>query len=172
MLRIIRCIVLLLFGFVAAGCTQTDTSKHEKTGSGGTAGAVKDAPRTDQEAIQGTWVVASAEENGVPIVGAKGGKHIFSSEEMTIFSTKGEQMAKATYKLDPAKSPKEILMCVKVETNAFGTVNTYAKGIYQLDGDALKICWKGGGAEGPAPKEFTTEVGSGRKLTVYNRVKP
>ena len=176
MLQFARSFVLVLSGLAAAGCTtgaqptakQTNSSNDEKaTGSGGP-GAVKDAPRTDQEAIQGTWEIVSSEENGVPVAGAKGGRRTFDAEEITFV----EQGPKATYKLDPAKNPKEILMCIKVKVTDFGTVDTFAKGIYQLDGDALKICWGGGGAEGPAPKDFTTEIGSGRRLTVYRRAKP
>jgi uncharacterized protein (TIGR03067 family) len=156
---------------MAAGCTtgaqpsanQTNSSNDENaTGSGGP-GAVKDASRTDQEAIQGTWGIVSSEENGVPVAGAKGARHTFSAEEITFV----EQGPKATYKLDLTKSPKEILICINV-----GTTDTFARGIYELDGDALKICWDQRSAEGPAPKDFTAELGSGRRLTVYRRAKP
>jgi uncharacterized protein (TIGR03067 family) len=126
--------------------------------------------RTDKQAIQGTWKTVSSEMNGVPIVGAKGWQ-TFSAEEVTFVCANGEQgVGKATYKLDPAKNPKEIVMCLTVKLKDFAPVDTFSKGIYQLDGDALKICWSVGGAE--APKDFTTEIGSGRILTVYRRVKP
>jgi uncharacterized protein (TIGR03067 family) len=169
MLQFVRCFVLVLSGLVAAGCTtgaqpsakQADTSHDEKAARG--TGAVNEAHLTDQEAIQGTWVVVSNDENGVPVVGIKGARHTFTAEEITM----AEEGPKATYKLDPAKNPKEILICIKV-----GAIDTFAKGIYQLDGDNLKICWSGRSAEEPAPKDFTSEVGSRRRLTVYNRLKP
>jgi len=127
----------------------------------------EEAPKEDPEAIQGTWVVVSAEENGVPVSGAKGERHTFTAEGLTCVSEKGEEMTKATYKLDPAKSPKEITMCIRV-----GPLDTFARGIYQLDKDALKICWGTVSAEGPVPKEFKTAVGSKSKLVVYKREKP
>ena len=179
MFRFASCFLLMLLGLLAAGCntggqppsSEKDASKDGKPTTGGDSSEKKDAPKSDQEAIQGAWIVISAEENGLPIKG-KGDRQSFSAEEMTIGSENKNDNVKATYKLDPAKSPKEILIRITVESKEFGKVDTFAKGIYQLDNDELKICWGSQGAEGPIPKEFKTEFGSKHKLFVFKREKP
>jgi uncharacterized protein (TIGR03067 family) len=138
----------------------------------GAAGPTGDAPKKDPEAILGTWVCVSGEENGVAGKGSKGTRVTFTAEEMIFATEKKEVTARATYKADPDKSPKQITICVKVEIKGAGTIDTFARGIYQLDKDELKICWGTQGAEGPPPKEFKTDVGSNAKLMTYKRDKP
>jgi uncharacterized protein (TIGR03067 family) len=43
------------------------------------------------------------------------------------------------------------------------------KGIYELEGDTLKLCTRDPGQD--RPKEFTAKEGSGNTLTVYKRKK-
>jgi uncharacterized protein (TIGR03067 family) len=141
--------------------------------SGVTAPA-EDAPKKDQDAILGTWVCLSGEENGVALKGSKGTRVTFTAEEMTYANEKKELTATATYKLDPGKSPKQITICVKVQIQVAGTletVDTFVRGIYQLDKDELKVCWGPLTAEGPLPKEFKTDIGSNSRLMIYKRDK-
>jgi len=138
----------------------------------GSAIPADDVPKKDQETILGTWVCISGEENGVAIKGSKGTRVTFTDEEMIFASEKKEVITRATYKVDPAKSPKQITMCIKVEIKDIGTIDTFARGIYQLDKDELKICWSKQGAEVPPPKEFKTDIGSKTQLMIYKRDKP
>jgi hypothetical protein len=91
MFRFATCFLLVLLGLLAAGCntggqppsSEKDASKDGKPTTGGDSSEKKDAPKSDQEAIQGAWIVISAEENGLPIEG-KAERYFFSAEEMTI----------------------------------------------------------------------------------------
>jgi uncharacterized protein (TIGR03067 family) len=61
---------------------------------------------------------------------------------------------KKTFDLTPSDGPKE---------------GTTLKGIYQLKGDELKMCFQPEGKD--RPKDFTTEKGSGNVLLILKRVK-
>jgi uncharacterized protein (TIGR03067 family) len=66
-----------------------------------------------------------------------------------------------TYRLDPSKQPKEITSVADGKTMA---------GIYQLDGDNLKICFAWFGEA--RPRDFVTKAGSRTRLAIYRREKP
>ena len=51
----------------------------------------------------------------------------------------------------------------------FYAVGTKVAGIYELDGDTLKVCYAHGKKE--RPKEFKTAPGSGLALVIYKRIK-
>src|SRR5262245_59127791 len=100
-------------------------------------------PVGDQEKIQGTWALVSGERYGKPLPEevVKHVKLIFSGNKLT--TKTGDRLAEGTFKLDPSKKPKEIDLDVE------GNVG---KGIYQLDGDTLKLVH---GEVGDArPREF------------------
>jgi uncharacterized protein (TIGR03067 family) len=136
----------------------------------GPATSAEDAPKKDQKSIRGAWVCVSSEENGVAIKGAKESRLTFTDEEMIYTSKDKKVKIKATYKVNPAKNPKQITVCVKVKQDG-RTVNTYTKGIYRLEKDELMIHWGAHGAQGPLPKGFETDVGSNTKLMIYKRDK-
>ncbi|HSU57087.1 MAG TPA: hypothetical protein VLT36_23805 [Candidatus Dormibacteraeota bacterium] len=46
----------------------------------------------------------------------------------------------------------------------------YLLGIYEFEGDTFKSCFADAGSE--RPKEFKSEAGDERTLTVWRRVKP
>ena len=114
----------------------------------------------DREKIQGTWALVSGERNGKPLPdeAIKHVKLIFSGDKLT--TKNKERKTEAGFKLDPNKEPKEI--DVDMEGNV-------GKGIYQFDGDTLKIAH---GEVGDArPKEFP-KAGSGLTVLVLKREKP
>src|SRR5208337_335755 len=86
----------------------------------------KETPK-DEEKILGTWAVVSYEEGGqkAPEERIKEAKVIFAIDgKMTV--KQGEREQEFTYKLDPAKKPKEFS-----GTNDKGLT---VLGIYKLDG--------------------------------------
>src|SRR5262249_1976365 len=117
-------------------------------------------PMADQQKIQGTWALVSGERNGKPLPD-EGIQHIqliFTGEKLT--TKNRNRQTEATFKLDPNQAPKVI--DVDMEGNV-------GKGIYQLDGDSLKIAH---GEVGDArPKEFP-KAGSGLTVLVLRREKP
>lgn len=114
----------------------------------------------DQQAIQGTWVVESAERNGKPETDIKGEKLIFMKDGKAVMTTKGKE-EKATYKIDPSKKPKTIEFTPEREEKP-------ALGIYELTGDSLKVCVMRPGGE--RPTDFSSKA-PGRVLIVLKRQK-
>jgi len=117
-------------------------------------------PMGDQEKIQGTWALVSGERSGKPLPdeAVTHVKLVFSGTKLT--TKNKDRRTEATFKLDPKKEPKEI--DVEMEGNV-------GKGIYQLDGDALKIVHAEVGDA--RPKEFP-KAGSGLTVLVLKREQP
>jgi len=111
----------------------------------------------DQEKIQGTWALVSGERNSKPLPDQviQHVKLIFAGDRLT--TQHKDRKTEATFKLDPNKTPKEIDLVMD------GHVG---KGIYQLDGDSLKMVH---GEVGDArPKDFP-KAGSGLTVLVLKR---
>ncbi len=101
----------------------------------GSAGA-KDDAKGDHETIPGTWQVVSAEDSGTKAPGeaVKNIKWVITKD--TITYKFGDKTTKLSYKLDATKKPKWIDLTEGDKTTL---------GIYELDGDKLKICFPEGG---------------------------
>jgi RNA polymerase sigma-70 factor (ECF subfamily) len=126
------------------------------------AAAVKEEAPKDEEKIVGTWAYVSVEIGGQKVSEeVNEAKMIFAAQGKFTATVKGKRIA-GTYKLDPAKKPKEI-----TTTNDEGKTHN---GIYKLDGDALTICMhEDNGAE--RPTEFATKEGAKVILVVLKREK-
>jgi uncharacterized protein (TIGR03067 family) len=131
-------------------------------------GAAKDAAVAKElQAFKGTWRLSYKEEDGKK----------FSQEEIkdVIMTNDGSGMvsvrrgdkviAEATVKLDPTTKPKTI----EVTFTAGEQKGKTRLGIYEIEGDAFRVCVARPGDERPA--EFSAEAGSGRILVVYQREK-
>jgi RNA polymerase sigma factor (sigma-70 family) len=125
------------------------------------AAAGKDEAPKDEEKVLGTWAVVSYEEGGqkAPEEAIKEARVIFAADgKMT--AKLGAKEQEFTYKLDPAKKPKEFS-----GTNDKGQA---VLGIYKLDRDALTICCNRGGDR---PTEFASKEGTTVVLEVLKREK-
>ena len=121
----------------------------------------------DLQTFKGTWRLSSKEEDGKK----------FSEEEIKdiIATTDGEGRVSVrrgdkvigggTVKLDPTKRPKMIAVTFTAGERKGET----ALGIYELEGDAFRVCLARPGDERPA--EFSAKAGSGCTLIVYKREK-
>jgi RNA polymerase sigma factor (sigma-70 family) len=122
--------------------------------------AAKDAAPKDEEKILGTWAVVSFEEGGQrpPEAALEVTRVVFADGRMT--AKQGEREQEFTYKLGPARKPKEISL-----TNDKGVT---LPGIYKLDGDTLTVCFDRGGDQ---PTEFASKAGTTVVLVVLKREK-
>ncbi len=119
-----------------------------------------DDPKKEAEKFAGTWGVVAAERDGQPHDKIKNDKLVIAADKITIKTSSGDE--DATFTVDPAKKPKTI--DVKP-----GKENVTIQGIYEIDGDNLKLCFAGPGGE--RPTDFTTKEGSKRMLITLKREK-
>jgi uncharacterized protein (TIGR03067 family) len=128
--------------------------------------APADDKKKDEEKIQGTWTVVSMEREGqkFPDDEVKKMKVVIKDDLLTI--NNGCRDEQARIKLDAKKKPKALdLMAVKD-----GKEQGAVPGIYEIDGDNLKLCWdKGSTAD--RPTEFATKKRSSTALMVLKREK-
>jgi uncharacterized protein (TIGR03067 family) len=116
--------------------------------------------------FQGTWTFESSEAGGMklPISELKGLILTFEGHKHTV--KKGDDVIQVgTQKLDPSKSPKTIDVTMAEGPNK-GTVML---GIYEIDGDTLKVCFDPQGKK--RPTEFKSAPGSENFVNVHKRVK-
>jgi len=116
--------------------------------------------------FQGAWTFESCEAGGkkLPIDALKGVVLTFEGDKHTV--KKGDEVIQVgTQKIDPAKSPKTIDVTM-TEGPSKGTVML---GIYEFDGDVLKVCFDPQGKK--RPTEFKCAPGSENFLNVHKRVK-
>jgi RNA polymerase sigma factor (sigma-70 family) len=121
----------------------------------------KEAPK-DEEKILGAWALVSYEEGGqkAPEEAIKDAKVIMTDDgKMTVKHADGK-VVEGTYKVDPAKQPKEFSF-----TNDKGETML---GIYKLDVNTLTVCYDRSG--GP-PAEFASKAGTTVVLEVLKREK-
>jgi uncharacterized protein (TIGR03067 family) len=101
--------------------------------------AKEDSAKMALAKLQGTWTVVSAAADGHSIDALKGKKFKIDGEILSIVNPANDkEKTKITVKVDPAKSPAQIdwLPDDKNEPPMLG--------IYQLDGDTLKVLLGGG----------------------------
>jgi uncharacterized protein (TIGR03067 family) len=79
----------------------------------------------------------------------------------------GRMVMKGTYKVNKSTTPMQVDMVTSA--GAGKGLGVQLKGIYEVKGDTLKICYAPAGQ--PRPTAFTSEPGSGNQLFVMKRVK-
>lgn len=111
--------------------------------------------KKDHAALQGEWDVISGESNGeLPPPGLfTGAKFVVSGDKSILLGKE------ARFQLDATKNPHQI---------EFVRGKTRQIGIYELDGDNLKMCV---GPPDDRPKEFKTKPRTDHSLLVLKRMK-
>lgn len=132
------------------------------------AGAAKDedANKKDLEKMQGDWAAVSMVRDGMPFPkdDAQSFFRTVKADKYSVFHF-NESVNKGTITIDAAKNPKTM------DALPEGT-DDKAKailGIYEFDGEMLKICFAAPGKE--RPTSFESKEGSGHSLTVWDREK-
>jgi uncharacterized protein (TIGR03067 family) len=117
--------------------------------------------------LDGEWTMVSVTTDGQPIPEAiaKTGKRLAMNNETTV-TIAGRLVMKATYTIDPTKKPKTIDY-----TMTDGPTNGQKQyGIYEIDGDTVRVCFAAPGKD--RPSEFASKPGDGHTLTVWKMTKP
>ena len=126
----------------------------------------KDAKK-ELDRLQGTWVMESLEIDGqvLPEDKIKGTTLVIKGDRY-IVKVK-DQSFETTFKLDPAKKPKAIDMYFATSP---AEAPKLAKGIYELDGDTLKLC-RYQAPEKARPTQFGSWPDTGLFVVVWKRQK-
>jgi uncharacterized protein (TIGR03067 family) len=133
----------------------------------GTTAAQDDAAKTELKKLEGTWATVSIEAAGQKVTDEdkiKSRKLTTKGEKYTL--KVGDETVQGTIEINPTKKPKTIDAKADSGTNKGKTL----LGIYELDGDSLKICLALPGKDRPAA--FATAAENGQQLVVYKREKP
>ena len=138
------------------------------TASGGSGTLANEQGDLEKEVrkFQGAWTFESSEAGGkaLPAGELKGLILTFEGDKHTV--KKGDEVIQVgTQKLDSSKSPKTIDVTMTEGVNK-GAVML---GIYEIDGDTLKVCFDPQGKK--RSTEFKSTPGSGDFVNVHKRVK-
>ena len=125
-----------------------------------------DPATTDLDKLQGTWEMVSMETEGHDVAAEdfKAWTAVYERNHVTLRD--GDRVRRrGIVTLDPTRKPKAI--------NTWDQDGPYedqtVPGIYEVDGDTLKLCFARPGQE--RPKEFTTKSGTAFLVCVYKRHK-
>src|SRR5262245_12475340 len=131
----------------------------------GVAGAQSDVEK-ELKKFQGSWTIESSVTGGteLPADQLKGFVVTFEGNTQTLKKS-DEVIQVGTQKLYPSKSPKAIDVRMTEGPNK-GAVML---GIYEIDGDTLKVCFDPQGKK--RPTEFKSAPGSETFVNVHKRVK-
>ena len=119
------------------------------------------AGKQSVEDFQGFWTAASATLDGKPLPEGEAGKIHMIVSSGGIYETRGMEGDDGEFKIDPEKDPK----CIDMTPARGPDRGKTCRGIYELDGNELRVCTAPPG--GQRPDEFRSEPGSGRKLITW-----
>jgi uncharacterized protein (TIGR03067 family) len=126
-----------------------------------------DLAKQELKKLQGTWTMAGLEKDGEKLPEEK------LKEAMWKVKMKGtsfvvtigaKTIAEGTFTIDASKNPKRLDAEVTSKGKTEKTI-----GIYDLDGDTLRVCFVPEGKE--RPTDFKTKAGSDRILETLRREK-
>jgi uncharacterized protein (TIGR03067 family) len=125
----------------------------------------REKPKEGEE-LDGSWLVVSGEADSKPIPEEEVKRKVvvtFDTAKLVLTEAGKEDKVKLTFKINESRKPKQI--DITPETPKRGVI----RGIYEADGDTLKICLGDPGKD--RPKKFETKPGSGHKLMILKRQK-
>ncbi len=165
---------LCLAALMAEGCSKSATSTGKPAAGG--------ASKSDSDRIQGKWLIVAVEAAGEKVpekeIKDSPGTFTFTGDKLTQ-NIPGKMDESSTFKLDTTKKPKTITLTTQMEKRELingemkdSKIDVTTLGIYELDGDQLKICLNMP-LLGPkdAPTDFKTSKDKPRMLFVLKRDK-
>ena len=104
----------------------------------------------DKEKLQGTWTLTQVKFKGEAVrVPADPKMQMIFTGDKVILKGGFKGNDEGTYKLDPAKAPRQITL-----TKKGGGADDTMNGIYEINGDTLKLAYSAKGPSGPRPTGF------------------
>jgi uncharacterized protein (TIGR03067 family) len=126
----------------------------------------RDASRKDLDRLQGVWTLVSMEREGEVVPADQIGAATATYARDALVLRAGDEIRRrGIVTLDAGRTPKAINTWDRDGSFADETV----PGIYELEGDTLKLCFAR--PRQTRPTEFTTKQGTGVLLAVYKRKK-
>jgi uncharacterized protein (TIGR03067 family) len=117
------------------------------------------AGNTDKPELQGKWIVESFQYNGNPVDRLKDAVREFQDGKYSLTPKTGDSID-GVVTLDKTKTPKTIDLDVN---------GRILKGIYELEGDTLKMCYNL--TTEVRPTEFVSKPDSGTIVVIHRRDK-
>ncbi len=108
--------------------------------------------------LRGTWTIVSSTSGGK----ATDDRMTLTFDEDHMVITDGDNNTRGTYLVAPDKIPAPIDLVLRV-----GIRTTTIRGIYELSGDKLTICF--GGPDADRPVAFSSKTGEPTTLSVFKR---
>lgn len=137
------CLALALSVLTVAGCRSSATTATQP-----------EAPNSELDSLQGTWVAESAERRGAELPADRARKiRVVVGDDTLEFSEGDRYEERARFSVDAEPSP----MHIDVEVMQGPDRGKTALGIYRIHGDRLEICWAEPGK--PRPMAFSTKGG-------------
>jgi len=121
--------------------------------------------RSDDKAIEGTWLPTKAELAGQPWSEAQVKSFFLKLSDGKYEVSVEGQLDRGTYALDPKATPKAMTI---TGTDGPNKGKTFLC-IYEFSGDTLRVCYDLSGKKTPA--EFATAKGTPLYLVTYTRKK-
>jgi uncharacterized protein (TIGR03067 family) len=139
----------------------------------GATGKVAVADQAEDEAIardrgksERIWRVMSLRINEVTVPSEDAEKITVTNYQdgTWVLAIDGEEIGRATSKIDPTRKPRTIDLTMPVDDNE----GKAFPGIYELDGEYRKLCYSP--LDRDRPTEFSSRAGSARTLVVFKRL--
>jgi uncharacterized protein (TIGR03067 family) len=129
---------------------------------GGEASPKRQSQEKDETQLQGVWEHILVEVAGkkLPEEEVRAFELVISGNQMTLTKSKTGKSLSMTFRIDPTKTPKTIDLDFGLPTLE------RIKGIYELQGDKLRVCM---GVD--RPREFKTKPNSNEKMFLVKRKK-
>ena len=126
-----------------------------------------DAVKKELKKLEGSWATVFIEAAGQKVTDEDKIKTRKLTTKGNKYTLKvGDETVQGTIEINPTKKPKTI----DVKPDSGSNKGKTLRGIYELDGDNLKICLAPPGKD--RPTAFATRPADGQQLVVYKREKP
>jgi RNA polymerase sigma factor (sigma-70 family) len=112
----------------------------------------EEKPKSDKEALQGTWVEVSRGKDGAKLPEDQRWKLVFDGDKVTVIglgTKEGAKQSEGTFTIDPDKKPREIDLTLG---------SLVLNGIYERKGATLKTLWREHDRPG-LPPDFEAKKG-------------